>query len=101
MDSTMTDHSNIKLQLNEFLDKSLGNLDRRSILITKELERIREEYVTIIEKGRFYLKQLMTFSKILILQYSSERSAQVQPPHPVLSLPDLFCQVRTLVITHY
>ncbi len=54
MDSPITQTSNYKSQLNEFLERSLSNLDRRSTLIHKELEKVREEYTTIIEKGTLY-----------------------------------------------
>ena len=51
MDNLMTDNSNIKLQLNDLLEKSLLNIDKRNSLINKELERIREEYIAMMEKG--------------------------------------------------
>ncbi len=51
MDSVLTDTSNLKFRLNEFLESSLNALDKRSAWIHRELDRLREEYTTIIEKG--------------------------------------------------
>jgi hypothetical protein len=51
MDSILTDPSNIKLKLNDFLESSLHALDKRSAWIHRELDKLRDEYTTIIERG--------------------------------------------------
>jgi hypothetical protein len=55
MDSILTDISGIKQNLNDFLESSLNNLDKRSTWIHRELDKIREEYTNIIEKGKILL----------------------------------------------
>jgi hypothetical protein len=52
MDSILTDTSNIKHKLNDFLELSLNALDKRSAWIHRELDKLREEYTNIIEKGK-------------------------------------------------
>jgi hypothetical protein len=55
MDSILTDTSNIKLKLNDYLESSLNVLDKRSSWIHRELDNIREEYTNVIEKGIFFV----------------------------------------------
>jgi hypothetical protein len=61
MDNFLTDNNNLKIQITDFLDKSLLNLDKRTSLIFKELEKIREEYASIIEKGKFNITHSQRF----------------------------------------
>jgi hypothetical protein len=51
MDSILTDTSNIKLRLNDFLESSLTALDKRSAWLHRELDKLRDEYTNMIDKG--------------------------------------------------
>ncbi len=55
MDSILTDTSNIKHRLIDFLESSLHSFDKRNCLIRRELDRIKEDYTNVIEKGNNYL----------------------------------------------
>ncbi len=60
MDSILTDTSNIKHKLIDFLESSLHSFDKSNSLIRHELDRIREDYTNVIEKGKnsLYSKRL-------------------------------------------
>ncbi len=51
MDSILTDTSVIKHKLNDFLESSLNALDKRSSWIHRELDKLRDDYTAMIERG--------------------------------------------------
>ena len=54
MDSILIESPNLKIKLNELLESSLDSLDKRTILINNELEKIRFEYLEFFKKGKFF-----------------------------------------------
>jgi hypothetical protein len=59
MDSILIENSNFKLKLNELMESSLNNLEKRTILINTELEKIRFEYIEFFKKGYILFIQLI------------------------------------------
>ncbi len=58
MDNLIFDNSNSKFKINEFLESHIYTMDKRSALIYKELENLKDEYKSIIIKGIYFSKKL-------------------------------------------
>ncbi len=55
MDNLIFDNSNLKFKINEFLEGHIYMMDKRSALIYKELEILKSEYKSVIERGNYFI----------------------------------------------